>query len=242
MISAFQSREFGFGYHLTEEDLEIVNAYRRINNTYTDEESAKLINNGSAQKKPLTLDTNPFVLEFEYGATAEGYWTYDRMVLQLEDCADVLKALHPEFDFVFLFDHSCGHDRGRVDGLNVSEMNSGYGGTQRFMHPTKIEAEKGYLGPYDRVLNVGDMQQMVFQEGDDGPFWMSSEERETKKHSVLGEPKTKDKTKDELLRELREKGVQQTGLRQKKVADLREMASNKGIEITKVVQEETVKG
>jgi hypothetical protein len=41
------------------------------------------------------------------------------MVLQLEDCIDVLKVLYPQFDFLFLFDHSCGHDRQKEDGLNV---------------------------------------------------------------------------------------------------------------------------
>lgn len=218
MVSAFQSREFGFGYHLTEEDLTIVNEYRQTHNTYADTDAAKFIMN-TDQKKPLTLETNPFCLEFEYGATAEGYWTYDRMVLQLEDCADVLKSLHPEFDFVFLFDHSCGHDRGRDDGLNVSKMRSGYGGAQRTMHSTEIKAEKGYLGKYQRTLEVGDVQHMVFREGDDGPFWLTPEQRAERMHSQYYPPETKPKNKDELLQELRAKGIQQAGLKGKKVAD-----------------------
>jgi hypothetical protein len=46
---------------------------------------------------------SPFVLEFEYGALAEGYWTYDSMVLQLDDCADVVKTLYPhQYDLLFL--------------------------------------------------------------------------------------------------------------------------------------------
>jgi hypothetical protein len=49
---------------------------------------------GSEYKQPLMQ--SPFVLEFEYGASAEGYWTYDSMVLQLEDCADILKTLYPQ--------------------------------------------------------------------------------------------------------------------------------------------------
>jgi hypothetical protein len=242
MVSAFQSREFGFGYELREEDLEIVNAYRQTHNTYTDTAAAKVVNNNSDQKKPLTLDTNPFCLEFEYGSTAEGYWTYDHMVTQLEDCADVLKALHPEFDFVFLFDHSCGHDRGREDGLNVSYMNSGYGGNQRTMHSTKIKAEKGYLGKYQRTLNVGDVQHMVFQEGDEGPFWLTPEQRLATKHSEYHGIETKDKTKSELFRDLREKGVQPIGMKGRKVLELKEMAREKGIELTKQVRREKVRG
>jgi len=57
------------------------------------------------------------------------------MVLQLEDCVDALKTMYPKFDFLFLFDHSCGHDKQRPDGL----------------------------GPYHRTLNAGDTQYFVFQ-------------------------------------------------------------------------------
>jgi hypothetical protein len=52
----------------------------------------------------------PFVVEFEYGASVEGYWTCDSMALQLEDCANLVATLYPECQFLFLFDHSCGHD------------------------------------------------------------------------------------------------------------------------------------
>eukprot|EP00986_Skeletonema_menzelii_P015903 scaffold12932_cov97-Skeletonema_menzelii.AAC.1 len=40
------------------------------------------------------LKESPFAVMFDYGTNSEGYWTYDRMVLQLEDCIDVLDALH----------------------------------------------------------------------------------------------------------------------------------------------------
>ena len=59
------------------------------------------------------MGRNPFFLFFEYGASSEGYWTYDRMFLQLEDCNNILKYLHLGIYFMFLFDHPCGHDRGR---------------------------------------------------------------------------------------------------------------------------------
>jgi hypothetical protein len=61
---------------------------------------------GTELKQPLT--TSPVYLEFEYGASFEGYWMYDVMVLQLEHCSDVVKTLYPQNDFLFLFDHSCG--------------------------------------------------------------------------------------------------------------------------------------
>jgi hypothetical protein len=46
----------------------------------------------------------------EYGASKEGYWNYERMVLQLEDFVDIIKVLWPQYDCLFLFNHSCGHD------------------------------------------------------------------------------------------------------------------------------------
>jgi hypothetical protein len=48
------------------------------------------------------------------------------MVLQLEDCIDCLTMLHPVFDYLFLFDHSCGHDQQQEDGLNAGGGAKGY--------------------------------------------------------------------------------------------------------------------
>jgi TfoX/Sxy family transcriptional regulator of competence genes len=126
MISAMQSREFGYGMVMTPNELQHVNAVR-LGQKYKDEQAA-IKKRGTADKQPLTM--SPFVLQFEYGASAEGYWTYDSMVLQLEDCADVVTTLYPQYQFLFLFDHSCGHDRAREDALNVNNMNTGYGGKQ----------------------------------------------------------------------------------------------------------------
>ncbi len=47
----------------------------------------------------------------------EGYRAYDHTALQLEDYIDFMHALYSEYDTIWLFDHSCGHDRGRTDGL-----------------------------------------------------------------------------------------------------------------------------
>ena len=81
MISAFQSREFGFGYHLDEEQLAKVNFGRR-GEKYLDEEAAKKYKGNSLKGD---LKESPFVFVFEYGASNEGYWCYERMILQLED-------------------------------------------------------------------------------------------------------------------------------------------------------------
>ena len=114
MLSAFTSRELGFGFDVPKETLAGVNKNRK-GSKYSDETAAKIVY-GKAEKHDL--ESSPFVVEFEYGQNKEGYWNYDHMVLQIEDCVDVLQYMYPNFDFVFLLDHSSGHDCLRPDGIN----------------------------------------------------------------------------------------------------------------------------
>ena len=53
------------------------------------------------------------------------------------------------------------------------KTNSGYGGSQRDMHPTNTNQEVGYLGPNEKKFDVGDWQHMILQEGSDVPFWIN---------------------------------------------------------------------
>ncbi len=73
----------------------------------------------------------------------------------------------------------------REDGLNVENMNTSYGGNKPKMRDTYLPQEKGYLGPYPCKLHPGDTQSMVFLPGDDGPFWMSTEEQEKKRKDIV---------------------------------------------------------
>ncbi len=129
---------------------------------------------GTALKKDLKH--SPFVVEFKYGANNEGYWSYEHMVLQLEDCVDCLQVLAPQFDYLFLFDHSCGHDKQWEDGLNMENMTKSFGGKQAHLHDTLIKECNGYLGLFPKILRPGDVQSMVFKESDIGPFWLSEQE------------------------------------------------------------------
>jgi hypothetical protein len=62
------------------------------------------------------------------------------MVRQLDDCVDVLNTLsQSDYDFLFMLDHSCGHDKKRIDGLIVENMTKYYGGKQAKMRETKIK-------------------------------------------------------------------------------------------------------
>jgi hypothetical protein len=109
MISAFQSHEFGFGLLITPKQLVEINESRR--GKYYVDEAAAIAKRGSKVKKPLTC--SPLAVKFEYGANNEGYWSYDHMELQLEDCVDCIKVIATQFDVMFLFDHSCGNDKQR---------------------------------------------------------------------------------------------------------------------------------
>jgi hypothetical protein len=64
---------------------------------------------GKADKLPLK--SSPIVIEFKYGANNQVNWKYVHMILQFEDCIDVVRTLWPEFEYGFLFYHSCDHDR-----------------------------------------------------------------------------------------------------------------------------------
>jgi DNA-binding transcriptional regulator YhcF (GntR family) len=208
MISAFCSREFGFGLDISLEDLAKVNK-KREGTKYSDEDAAKKIRGNSSNKAGLT--ESPFVVEFEYGANNQGYWDYDHMIIQFEDCIDVVKTLYPEFDFMFLFDHSCGHDRQRPDGLSVPKSNKTHGGAQPKMRKSKMETQE-FLGPFPAMLKVGEYQHMVYQAEDAGPFFKTDAERQSSKlDSLTGTSKRKIRRKDAMEKDLREKGVRAKG-------------------------------
>jgi hypothetical protein len=237
MISAFQSREFGFGVDVSPDQLEEINIIRR-NQKYKDERAA--IEAGGlkdARKKPLT--SSPFVRFFEYGADQDGYWNYQHMVLQLEDCDDVITNLYPQYDFVFLFDHSSGHDKQREDGLNIKKMTKGFGGAQRKMRDTAIKQEKGFLGTYPRKLNPGDIQSMVFKSTDEGPFWMTRDEQEKTRHDqlVAGQTKTRTLRKAELKALLEAKNIPAKGT----AKELTKLCEDHGI-LTTVTSNKVIEG
>jgi hypothetical protein len=84
------------------------------------------------------------------------------MVLQLEDCIDVVKVLHPEYDYIFLLYHSCGLDRKRPASLCVNSMRRRFLGKQMVLRYLKVESEE-YLGQFGgQLLSVGANQRMHF--------------------------------------------------------------------------------
>jgi hypothetical protein len=144
MLSAFVSHEFGFGRQLTDIELAKINNETRQTNgaTYTDTQAAMEIL-GTINKAPFT--ESPFVKYLYIGVNNEGYWKSFHMSLQFEDVVDCLRVLYPNFDFVFMFDHSQGHARKREQALSAQQMSKSYhGGAQPRMRDTTILAEEGF--------------------------------------------------------------------------------------------------
>ena len=134
MISAFQLREFGFGFKVTPEQLNKLNDKRK-GQKYTDCKAAiKAGEHKDGLKPPLPCSL--FIKSFEYGADHEGYWNYQHMLLHLEDCVNVLKEVYPQYDYLFFFDHYSGHDCQKEDGLNVEKTRKQWGGMQAALHDT----------------------------------------------------------------------------------------------------------
>ena len=231
MVSAFQSRAFGFGMPcLADDELDEVNKYRE-GKKYADEDAAMAVL-GTAEKGDLTSD--PLVREFSYGQGAgkQGYWDYNHMVLQMEDVVDVLEVMYPNNDICFLFDHSSGHTKGRPDGLCVNDMNKGWGKDQPI--PRDSEIVEGCLGKHSPTLKIGDVQRFHFTADDDGPIGMSPAERQRLKFTervVEGAPLEKhDFNVKDLKAKLTAKKIRIPPGSKK--ADIHKLCSECGIAVT----------
>ena len=230
MLSAFVSREFGFGREMTEAELAKVNDTRRgPHRTYIDTQAATEIL--KCNEKPL-LTESPFVKYLYIGAHNEGYWNSYHMSLQFEDVVDCLQVLYPSFDFVFLYDHSQGHSRKRNGALSALQMSRSYGGAQPIMRDTTILEEKGYLGKHSPKLKVGDTQSMVFKPHDTGPWHLSDEQREAQRHDRLtGQSRRIERSKKLLTKALSEAGVELPEKRGYTRKELQTFALRHGIDL-----------
>jgi hypothetical protein len=216
MILSFISREHGLIQELNDDTIHRINEIRQ-GARYADEEAAMEVY-GSSLKPLLSTGKSPFLTFFDYGENKDGYWDYNHMVLQFEDVVDCLKILHPNVHFVFLFDHSSGHAKQRPDGLNASRMNKSFGGKGPAMHPTLIEREFGFLGPFQRILAPGQTQQLVFTDTDEGPFWMTPDDRIQNRFDQNdgADPLIVQRNKSELISALHSKGITNTKGKNKK--------------------------
>ena len=102
----------------------------------------------------VALTENPFVKYFGFGENKEGYWSYDHMVVQFEDCVDRIRGIfEDQYDLMFLFDHSSVHVKKKTHGLDAGAMTKGYSGSQLTIRHSKISQTDGILGPYHDLNN-----------------------------------------------------------------------------------------
>ncbi|KAG7349554.1 hypothetical protein IV203_012151 [Nitzschia inconspicua] len=94
----------------------------------------------STSKPPLTA--SPFVRKLLIGINNEGYWNSNHMAVQFVDVVDCLKVLYPSHEFVFLFDHSQGHNRKRKGALDVNNMNVSFGDFQNELTHLQVMANE----------------------------------------------------------------------------------------------------
>lgn len=152
MISAFQDEYLGFGLPMSSQNLEKLNEKRR-----------------AAGKLPLAM--SPGLAALEFGKDKEGYWNMARMCEQFEQVVDAAEVIYPDVQLIAHFDWSSGHSAMPPEALCANTMSSNFGGKQRHMRSTTILAEKGFLGPHARILEVGNTQHMVFKPSDPAPWY-----------------------------------------------------------------------
>ena len=109
---------------------------------------------------------------------------------------DCLRVVYPIFDVVHLYDQSSGHMKLRPDSLAVNHMNVLPGGVASSMRSTMVPE----IGIYPSIYSIGEEQHTHFCETEDGPFWLTPEEkRSTKYNTITGGTSKKEMTKADLL-------------------------------------------
>ena len=91
----------------------------------TDEEHAQ------AKVKYPAIPKSARVL-FKYGAQAEGYWNYEKFLIQVANAIQISETIYPKekYSLVFILDQSSGHTAYPEDALNAHRMNVSDGGKQ----------------------------------------------------------------------------------------------------------------
>lgn len=135
MVSAFQDRKHGFGFPMTEEQLQLVR----------DKHGAELA------ALEVKLEASPGCVFFVYGKNKQGYWTFEDFAKQCSVLMLCYETLYPNHQLLVEVDHSAGHGKGKEGALNVNNMNGGFGGKQgrlRVGEGSEMKEEEGYLGEH----------------------------------------------------------------------------------------------
>ena len=148
--------------------------------------------------------------------------------------------MHLSFEFIFLFNHSNGHDRIQPNGLLLNKIKMRYAGKQPFMHSSQITAD--LLGPFHTVNSLlqADMyQSMTYTDSDPGPcYFLSSQKEKFCNDIVTNTCKETDLMVAEMTAHLKVLGTTELlGTKDK----LQKICQNKNIP-TKCVETKIIKG
>ena len=87
------------------------------------------------------------------------------------------------------------------------KMSSGYVEEQREMKPTNIKQNFGCLARHERIVEVWDQEHMIFQQVGNGPLCITPQQCVATKFSYYYDQSLKDKTKSELLGNIKYAGM-----------------------------------
>ena len=207
------------------------------------EAALEVLGSTAKDNHPIAFGDNPFVRYLQIGKYKEGYWSSAHMAIQFENVIDCCVALYGEtYDFLFLFDHSCGHDRKPTGALDAKVLNVGYGGSQPTLNPSLIVQATGYLGNHlgddPGHLRPGAVQAFQYSDTDIGPHYLTEAQRLQKKYDMpTGRLLSKNKTKKELSRELLARGLVEPNNVPNGLAELQQRATQHDINLKKDVAE-----
>ena len=165
MVSSFFCERRGFGFALTEAEIQLVNARRAERWRLT----------GEPVRKDVESCSSPGLIFFKYGngRGKQGYWDGEKFQQQCTDFMDVLEIIYPNMQILIEVDHSSGHFKEQSDGLMVNAMGVNWGGKTLPKRDTIME--EGCLGASPPTINgrtlvIGSTQKMIFEIGDPPPF------------------------------------------------------------------------
>ena len=122
-------------------------------------------------------------------------------------------------------------------------MNSEYGGEQREMLLKKTNQEVDYLGPYEKIVEVGDDQNMLLKQGGDVPFQITPQQSVDTQFSHYYELQIIDNTKAELLGNIKSSTVDISVVKGKWVGYMQDISHDrKYISVQIILRKERVKG
>ena len=128
-VLLFSSHDYRFNFQLSKEKFEKINNSRK-----------RLILLGYAgsrvKQRKCTFHLSG---KTEYGNPKHRYWSYEDIVLKLEDYVDGFRSINGEkYDYCFLFDHSNGCDRFKPYDFNLNKISKYFEGKQMSMRDSTI--------------------------------------------------------------------------------------------------------